>query len=449
MGSVRHALVATAPSTARRGLLRVLGATFGLAMVVGATIGGGILRTPGEVAAQLPSVPLYLTVWAFGAMSAFLGATAYAELGTMIPRSGGIYNFARRAMGDGMGFFVGVADWLNWTVASSALILLVGEYLGALVPGFAGRPMLAGFATFGALALLQWRGVVWGGRMQEITTVLKTLALLGLVAAAFLLPSAEPVAAETARSVPQGAALVAAIAISLQGVVFTYDSYYSVVYCGEEVKNPARDIPRSIFGGLALITVIYLLVNWAFVALIPMNRMAGDPFVGGTVARLVFGDVGDTVIRVLMIVSVIGTVNAQILAAPRILHAMGEDGLFPRQATRVNVGGTPSVAMVLSVGMVAVFLLTGSFTAALAVDAVLIVLGYVLVFTSLFVLRRREPEAPRPYRAWGYPWVPGAALVIAAVMLGMLVYADVRSALITLALLVASWPAARLMRRLR
>lgn len=440
--------VATPGAPPRKGLLRVLGATFGLAMVVGSTIGGGILRAPGDVAAQLPNNALFLGIWAFGALNAFLGATAYAEMGTMIARSGGIYTFARRAMGDGMGFFVGIADWLNWTVASAALILLVGEYLGALIPGFAGRPMLAGFATYGAIGILQWRGVRWGGRLQEITSVLKTLALLGLVGAAFLLPPAGQVAAETARAVPAGLAFVAAMAIALQGVVFTYDSYYAVVYCSEELRDPSRQIPRAIFGGLALITVVYLLVNWAFVSLVPIGHMAGDPFVGATIARLLFGSAGDTIIRVVMIVSLIGTINAFILAAPRILHAMGEDGLFPRQATRVNDGGTPSVAMLLTVVMVAAFLFSGSFNAALAVDTVLIVLGYVIVFTSLFVLRRREPHTPRPYRAWGYPWVPGVALLLAAVILVMLVYADPRSAMITFGLLVVSWPASRFVRRL-
>jgi APA family basic amino acid/polyamine antiporter len=438
---------AAAPGTGRRGLLRVLGAAFGIAMVVGATIGGGILGTPGGVAAQLPNAALFMAVWAFGALNAFLGATAYAELGTMIPRSGGIYNYARRAMGDGVGFFVGFTDWLNWSVASAALILLTGEYLGALVPALSGRPMLAGFALFFLLVLFQWRGVKWGGRMQQGITLLKTLAFVGLIVAALVLPHPEPAGAP-ARAMPEGLALVAALALALQGVVFTYDSYYSVVYCGAELRDPGRDIPRSIFRGLLVVSVIYLLANWAFVSVMSIEGMAGDPFVGGTVARRLFGELGDTVIRVIMMVSVMGTVNAQILAAPRILHAMSEDGLLPRQATAVNEGGTPSVAMLLSVAMVAAFLLSGSFAAALAVETVLIVLLYVLVFTSLFVLRHREPAAPRPYRAFGYPLVPGLALLIALVILGMLVYADPKSALITLGLLVASWPVSRVVRRI-
>ncbi len=439
---------ADAPARGKpRHLLRVLGAAFAIAIAIGATIGGGILRTPGDVAAQLPSVSLFMIVWVAGGLNALLGATAYAELGTMIPRSGGMYTFARRAMGDTVGFFVGFLDWLNWSVASAALILLIGEYLGAVFPALAARATVTGFAIFAAVVALQWRGVLWGGRFQEITSVIKTLALAGLVAAVAFLPHAEVGAATTARTVPSGAALITALALALQGIVFTYDSYYAVVYCGEEIKDAARAIPRSIFRGVLLIIAIYLLVNAAFVAVVPIERMAGDPFVGATVAKALFGPRGDTIIRAIMIVSIVGTVNAQIMASPRILHAMSEDGLFPRQATRVNAGGTPSTATMLSVLLIGAFLFTGSFNAAIGVDSIFIIVGYVMVLTSLFVLRRREPAAPRPYRAWGYPWIQGLALAFAVVLLGTLVWADPKSSLITLALLLLSWPAARVIRR--
>ncbi len=429
-----------------RGLLRVLGSAFALAIAIGATIGGGILHTPGDVARQLPDVTLFLAVWVFGAVNALLGATAYAELGTMIPRSGGIYTFAQRAMGDGVGFFVGAADWMNWSVSSAALILLIGEYLGVLIAPLAGHPTLTGFAVFAGIVLLQLRGVLWGGRMQEVTSVLKTVALVGLIAAAFFLPHTA-IDAGAAAAMPGGLAMVAALALAMQGIVFTYDSYYAVVYCGEEIRDAGRAIPKSIFRGLLLIIAIYLLVNAAFVTIVPISSMAGDAFVGGTVARALFGARGDAIIRAVMIVSVIGTVNAQMMTTPRILLAMSRDGLFPRQAGLVNEGGTPGVAMLLSAAAIAAFLFTGSFNAALGVDTVFIIVGYVMVFVSLFVLRRREPDAPRPYRAWGYPWVPGLALLFALVILATLVYADPKSAIITLALMVASWPLARLMKR--
>jgi basic amino acid/polyamine antiporter, APA family len=279
--------------------------------------------------------------------------------------------------------------------------------------------------------------------------VLKAAALGGLVVAAFALPHAVAAPAPLpAPAVPHGIPLLLAFGIAMQGVIFSYDSYYAVVYCGEELRDPGRTIPRSIFRGLLLIIAIYLLLNAAFLTVVPVRQMAGDPFVGGTVARLIFGQRGDTVIRIIMVVAILGTVNAQIIAAPRILLAMARDGLFPSQATRVNAGGTPSVALGLTLLLIAAFLFTGSFDAVLGVDAFFIVVLYVLVFSSLFVLRRREPDTPRPYRAWGYPLVPALALAIAVALLAAMALGDRRGAAITAALLVVSWPGSHLVRRL-
>ncbi len=411
-------------------------------MVVGATVGGGILGTPGSVAAALPTTALFLGAWIFGGISAMLGATVYSELGTMMPASGGIYVYARRAFGNGVGFFVGYADWLNWSVSSAALILLVGDYLGAIVPLFSGHALAAGCAVFALLVVLQWAGVKSGGRVQEVTAVLKAVALLGLVVAAFFMPHAElAVATAPPPAVPHGLALLLAFGVAMQGVIFSYDSYYSVVYCGEEITNPGRTIPRSIFRGLLIIIAIYLLINVAFLAVVPLARLAGDPFVGGTVARTIFGTSGDMVIRVIAIVAILGTVNAQIMAAPRILLAMARDGLFPAQATRVNAGGTPTFALAASLSLVGGFLFLGSFDAVLGVDAFLIVVLYLITFMSLFRLRRTEPDAERPYRAWGYPWVQAAAILVASGLIVAMTLGDTHGALITAAVLVASWPA--------
>ena len=431
----------------RRALLRVLGSAFGIAMVVGATIGGGILSAPGSVAAQLPTTALFIGVWIFGGVNALLGATAYAELGAMIPRSGGIYTFSHRAFGNGVGFLVGYVDWVNWCVSSAALLLLVGEYLGAIVGPLASHATTAAFLVFAGLAAVQWAGVRSGGRVQEITTVLKTVALVGLVIAAFVLPHAAPPAATAAVAAPHGTALLLAFGIAIPGVVFSYDSYYAVVYCSGEIEDPGRVIPRSIFRGLFLVIGVYLLINVAFLHLLPVTRLAGDPFVGATVTKMLFGPRGDVVIRLIMIVAVIGTINSQIIASPRVLLAMAQDRLFPAQATRVSASGTPTIALSASLLLIAVFLFSRSFEAAIAVDAFIILLLYLTVFASLFALRRSEPDADRPYRAWGYPLVPGLAFVITAILLVAMSFGDHLSALIALGILVVSWPASLVVRR--
>jgi Amino acid transporters len=418
---------------------------FGLAMVVGATVGGGVLRTPGEIAAALPVPALFMAVWIFGGIVTLLGANSWAELGAMIPSAGGPYVYARRAFGDGVGFFVGYADWINWCIGPVVLVLIVGEYMGGLFPALAPHALVVDFVTLGALATLQWIGVRSGGRTQEVTTALKAVAIIALIVAAFVLPheelSASPVTA------PRGMGLFVAFGVAMQGVIFTYDAYYSVVYCSEDMRDPGKSIPRSIFRGVWLVIGIYLLVNLAYLAVIPVSRMAGDPFVAATMARSIFGPVGDTIIRVVMIVSLLGAINAELMIMPRVLLAMSRDGLFPRQAARINAGGTPTVGLALSLVVVAAFLLTGSFTKVLAIDSILIVTLYAITFLTLFALRRREPDTPRPYRARGYPFLPALILLIAIALIAATSLGDPRGALVVFALLLASWPVAWVVRR--
>src|SRR5215207_7126097 len=165
----------------RGGLLRVLGVLFGMAVTVGITVGMGILRTPGEVAAQLPNPWLFLGAWALGGVYALLGAVSVAELGTMIPRSGGFYVFTRRALGEYPGFIVGWSDWLSTCGTVAVVALVLGEYAGLLVPALAGRDVMVASCVTLAFALLNWRGVRWGGRSQELTSLLKTVAFAALI----------------------------------------------------------------------------------------------------------------------------------------------------------------------------------------------------------------------------------------------------------------------------
>src|SRR5215213_11798294 len=212
MATVESSAAAEAVPPGGRGrLLRVLGVVFGLAVTVGITVGMGILRTPGEVAAQLPNPWLFLGVWALGGVYALCGAVSVAELGTMIPRSGGFYLFARRALGEYPGFVVGWSDWLSTCGTVAAVALVIGEYAGVLVPALAGRDVLVASSVTVAFALLQWRGVRWGGRSQELTSLLKTLAFAALIAACFAWggrggadAATQPVSAAAPLRVPAG-----------------------------------------------------------------------------------------------------------------------------------------------------------------------------------------------------------------------------------------------------
>lgn len=423
----------------------MLGVVFGLSVIIGNTVGSGILRTPGEIAQHLPSVGLFLGVWVMGGLYAALGANSLAELGTMMPESGGFTVFVRRGLGPYAGFVIGWSDWLS-TCSSLALgAIVIGEYTAALLRWPTTLASTIGSAVIVAFAVLQWIGVKSGSRAQTVTAIAKTAAFFVLIVACFLVGSSLTTAQTAPLRVPHGFALLTALVLSMQAVIFTYDGYYAVTYFSGEVTNPARDIPRSIFGGLAAVALLYVLVNLAFVYVLPLSRMAGDPFVAGSAARVVFGAHGDTVIRIVMIVSLLSAVNAFQLMASRVLYRLGALG-FLRSAEYVNAGGTPTVALLLSAVVCVAMVVTGTFELVLAITAFFFVANYTLTFLSLLLLRKNEPAAPRPYRAKGHPWTTVGVFVLSVAFLAGAVAADTRNSIYSLILLGLSWPLYRILR---
>ena len=428
--------------------MRVLGVAFGLAVIIGNTIGAGIFRVPGSIAAQLPSPGPFLLVWLAGGVYALLGAISLAELGTMLPRSGGQYVFSRYALGEYAGFIVGWSDWISTCGTTAAVALVIGTFSGALVPALDGKAPAIAAAVAIFFALLQWRGIVWGSNVQNFTSLLKALAFFVLIAAAFIFGGAGVLT----KPEPTTTSVVTATAVilSLQAAIYTYDGWAGVIYFSEEVTNPGRSIPRALFGGVLTIAAIYLLVNVALLYVLPMSQIAGKEFAAGEAANVIFGVNGDTIFRLLVIASMLSGINAYHLMASRVLFAMSRDGLFTEKAAAVNEGGTPTVALFLSALVAVLFILFGqTFERVITVLAFFFVANYVLSFISLFVLRYREPDKPRPYRAWGYPVTPALALIGSIVFLGGAIWADTRNSVYALLLLAVSYPVFRVAKLLK
>src|SRR5918911_4587422 len=219
----------------RRGrLLRVLGISFGLAVTIGGVIGMGILRTPGEVAAQLPRPWLFIGVWLVGGLYALLGTINVAELGAMLPRDGGFYVYARRALGPYAGFVVGWSDWLSTCGTTAAVSILIADYAGELFPALAGRSTLVALFITVSVAVLQWRGIHWGSRFQNLTSLFKALAFVALVAACFILGGDGARGTGTETPAPAAALpLLPALMLALQAVIYTYDGWSGVIYFSE------------------------------------------------------------------------------------------------------------------------------------------------------------------------------------------------------------------------
>ena len=430
----------------RGGLLQILGVWFGISAAVGCTIAAGIVRTPGDIARLLPDPFWFLGVWVIGGLYALCGASSLAELSVLIPCSGGQYNYSRRALGDYAGFIVGWSDWLSCCGTLAAVSIVVGEYSTKLFSVPEGMEKAIAIATLVSFAFLQSQGSKIGSIAQLATAFLKTAAFVVLVFACFLLGHPAPAATAPASSLPSGTGLFVSIMLAMQAVFYTMDGWNSVIYFGEEVKNPAKDVPRAIFGSVFSVMAIYLLLNAAVLYILPMSEIQGNKFCLGTVADKIFGSHGDTVIRSIMVVSLLSCINATQLFCSRILYAISQDGLFFKAAGKVSKGGTPVFALILST-LVAITFVLGSFERVIAMLSFFFVSNYALSYISLFILRRKEPNTPRAYKAWGYPWTSGIALVVSLAFLVGSIMADRENAPLALALIVSSYPVFKLFQK--
>lgn len=440
----------TAASTnaapAKGSMLRILGVSFGVAVALGETIGAGIMRTPSQIANRLPSVWLIMLAWALGALYSLLGAWSLAELGAMIPSSGAFYTVARRAFGDYVGFVVGWTDWISLCGSAAAAAILVGE-LGLDLLAFLSHPILTGTTTAVAIALMQWRGIRWGSRFQNVTSAITALVFFVLIAGAYLRPHHPPSADAAIAAIPSGLPLLFAIILVLQAVIYTFDGWYGAFYFGDEIINPGREMPRSMLNGVLLLSTIYLLTNAALFHVLGAAGVARENLPVAALGASIFGEMGNTAVRALMVLSLAALANGSILCATRVLYAMSKDGWGARGIARVNRGGTPSVALFLTTLVTMVFLLSGSFNRVIAVTTFFFVAKYTMSYLAVFRLRKREPVTPRPYRAWGYPWTTAAAVGGSLAFLVGAIASDTRNSLYGLLVLLASYPIYRLARK--
>jgi basic amino acid/polyamine antiporter, APA family len=423
-------------------LLRILGVGFGIAVIIGNTVGVGILRTPGEIAARLQNSGLMIAVWLVGGLYAFFCTLSVIELGTTLPREGGWYVYSCRAFGDFGGFLVGCSDWIMQSTAVAYLAIALGEFVAELQPALRGDIKLMAVASLSLLTLLNWIGLRAGSRAQQLTSLAKVLALVGLVIACFAIsPSVAPATASGPAGflVPRGGILLA-IVLALQPIIITYDGWYGAIYFMEEDEDPVRNLPRSSIGGVLACIAIYLLVNAALLHVLPIARLAASQMPAADAAMAVFGGRGKQIILIMSLVCAISTINALLLVMPRILFGMSRDGLLPRGVSSVNAGGTPTTALLLGTLVAVALVLSGSFEKLIAIASFLFVSVYLSGFCALFVLRVREPNLSRPFKAWGYPWTTLGVLLVSASFLAASVVGDLKDALFTLILIALSYP---------
>ncbi len=391
---------------------------------------------PAVVAERLPHPLLFGAVWVVGGLLAMAGALVFAELSAMYPRSGGFYVYIREAFGPMAAFVFGWAELLVIRPASYGAISIVSaEYLWRLTgydgaallgPGPLSRAQITAAFLVALTAAVNYRGVHLAALVQNVSTVLKISALLAIVVMGLtLVPTAAPVAGDAAASVPASdaaagtMALISAFGLALVSILWAYDGFADLVFIAGEVKEPQRNLPRALIIGTSGIIGLYLLTNWVYVRVIPLADMPGSPLIAADVATRLLGTFGVVFISAAVALSTFGSLNGSTMTGPRIFFAMAEDGLFFRGIAQVHPRfGTPARSIVLMavLGMFYVF----ARTFAQLADQFIVGIWpfYAASVVALFVLRRRHPELERPYRTWGYPWVPAAFLLGAVFLLG-------------------------------
>ena len=383
-------------------------------LVVSSVIGVGIFLTPGMIADTLPYPGLLLAAWIVGGLISTAGALANAELGTMYPHAGGDYVYLREAYHPAAGFLVG---WLSFFVIFSgtvaALAIGFADGLSHFVPLGSVERIGTAIALIAAVSGVNYLGVRLGARLNNLTAAAKIAALLGLAIIGPLfgtgdLNNLRPLLPNV-TAVP-----ISVFGLALSPVLFSYLGWNACVYVASEIRDPGRTIPRSLFTGLAICTVLYLMINAAYLYALPIDRMRGNVHVAETAAHVFFGRAGGGFAAALVLIAVASSLNATILLGPRIAYAMTLDRLFFGGVDRVHsTHHTPHIAIIVqAITAICLVLLLQSFPRVLDYTIFAIIVATMADTTALYALRWRQPNRSRPYRAWGYPVVP--ALYLAA-----------------------------------
>ena len=425
----------SAPAGAAHGtpeLERRLGPLDAAAIVVSNVIGGGIFFSPVIVAMMVPDGRAILLVWFAGGALAFTGAMAYAELAALRPKAGGEYVYLRDAFGPLAAFLTGWTSFVaGFSGAIAASAVAMGDYLGRFIPAAADATPLftipvpflplvfspkafVALAAIAALSVVHMRGLGPGKLVQNVLAVVKTLALVVFVALGFSLGTGEA----SQITAGEGAA-ASSMLLALVPIMFSYSGWNAAAYVAEEVRNPGRNVPLALGLGTAAVIVIYMGLNALYLYAMPVGELAalGDARLIDRVAERLFGFVAGNVIAVFTIVSLAASISAMVLAGPRVYYAMARDGMFLPGAARVHAQfRTPASAIVAQGIWSGVLVLCGSLSQLVSYTGFAVVLFAGVAVSALFVLRRREPDAPRPFSAWGYPWAPGIFVIASAFM---------------------------------
>jgi amino acid transporter len=420
---------------------RSVGLLNAVAVSIGITIGSGIFRVPATVAGLLHDPGSVVLCWVLGGVMALCGALTFAELGASLPRSGGMFAYLLEGFGPLPAFLFG---WAELTVvraaALGAIATIFAEYLGYFIPLTASEVREVAALTIVVVGVLNYVGVRRAAAVLSVTTYAKFVAVVAL---ALLACTARGATVAHFTPVWSGALSLSLIATALVPVMWTYDGWADLAFIGGEIRDPQKTLPRALIAGSVGVALVYLLLNLAFIYVLPLPEMAGSKLIATTVATRIplLAGIGTGLIAGLVMLATFSGLNASMMVGARVFYAMGDRGLLFRAVARVSPRfDTPSVAIVICTALGVVYVLENDF-AQLADKFILGIWPfYALTVAAVFVLRRRRPELPRPYRVWGYPIVPAVFLLASAGMVVNALITDPANTGITLLIIAVGLP---------
>ncbi len=398
-------------------------------IMVGIVLGSGIFLTTGIMAKTLPSATLIIIAWLVGGLITLAGAMTYAELGALYPEAGGQYVYLREAYGPMMGFLFGWMMLLIYmTGAIAGLAVAFAEYTGYFFPGLSldkivfikdlhlfnlnlhisiSAGQLVGIGIIVLLSVINALGTGLGKIVQNISTILKIGIIAGIIVLGFLLGKGSPVDLSVNPGMLTTGQLISGFSIALIAVFWAFDGWNSINFVGGEIKNPTRNLPLTLIWSTVAITIIYILINYLYLYSLPINEISGVVRIAEKATSSLFGGTTGAVISAAVLVSIFGSLNGSIIAGPRVYFAMAKDGLFFKKAGRVHPKyKTPAFSILIQALLACILTLTGTFEQLLTFVMFISIVFWIAAAFAVFTLRKKYPDISRPYKVWGYPYVP-------------------------------------------
>ena len=411
---------------------RQLGLFDSTMMVVGIVIGSGIFMTTGLMADALPSASLILIVWLLGGLQMLAGALTYAELGAAMPKAGGQYVYLREAYGSLPAFLFGWVAFIAYlTGTNAAIAVAVAEHLGSFYPSISTHNIVIGFDYFSIsggqifaisliliLSFINYLGILFGKWIQNVFTILKIGSILFFALAGLFISTGNHIDFSINPTNMSIGSILTGMGIALVAVTWTVGGWEYVTFAAGEIKNPKKNLPLALIIGTVVILVLYIMINIAYLKVLPMDSLIGELKVGEATAKSLYGPGIAGAFVVVVIISMFGSLNGNILVGPRISYAMAKDKLFFSKAADVHPKfHTPGNAIMIQGVWASVLALSGTFEEIITLVVFVNFMMWIAASSTVFVLRKKQPELERPYKVWGYPYVPAFFIIFSSAIM--------------------------------